>query len=104
MLSTDDEGVSRSQLTEEFERAVLTYNLSYADLKELVRNSIEYSFAPGRELLERSQVRASAAAPCAAGERPRRAAIISKRTKKRGSRRISKSDSRLSKGTKELRD
>ena len=47
VLSTDDEGVSRSQLTEEFQRAVLTYNLSYADLKELVRNSIEYSFAPG---------------------------------------------------------
>ena len=46
-LSTDDEGVSRSQLTEEFERAVLTYNLTYADLKEMARNSIEYSFAPG---------------------------------------------------------
>jgi adenosine deaminase len=46
-LSTDDEGVSRSQLTEEFKRAVLTYNLTYTDLKEMVRNSIEYSFAPG---------------------------------------------------------
>lgn len=46
-LSTDDEGVSRSQLTEEFQRAVLTYNLSYTALKEMVRNSIEYSFAPG---------------------------------------------------------
>jgi adenosine deaminase len=46
-LSTDDEGVSRSQLTEEFERAVLTYNLTYTDLKEMVRNSLEYSFAPG---------------------------------------------------------
>ncbi|HWE48173.1 MAG TPA: hypothetical protein VG273_00185 [Bryobacteraceae bacterium] len=46
-LSTDDEGVSRSDLTEEFQRAVLTYKLSYADLKEMVRNSLEYSFAPG---------------------------------------------------------
>jgi adenosine deaminase len=46
-LSTDDEGVNRSQMTEEFQRAVLTYNLSYSDLKEMVRNSIEYSFAPG---------------------------------------------------------
>ncbi|HVY92026.1 MAG TPA: hypothetical protein VHA14_04725 [Bryobacteraceae bacterium] len=44
-LSTDDEGVSRSDLTQEFERAVLTYQLSYADVKQLVRNSIEYSFA-----------------------------------------------------------
>jgi adenosine deaminase len=47
-LSTDDEGVSRSQLTEEFQRAVLSYNLTYNDLKELVRNSIEYSFAQGK--------------------------------------------------------
>jgi adenosine deaminase len=46
-ISTDDEGVARSQLTAEFERAVLTYNLTYADLKEMVRNSLEYSFAPG---------------------------------------------------------
>lgn len=47
VISTDDEGVSRTHLTQEFERAVLTYNLSYADVKELVRNSLEYSFAPG---------------------------------------------------------
>jgi adenosine deaminase len=44
-LSTDDEGVSRSDLTQEFERAVMTYQLSYADVKQLARNSIEYSFA-----------------------------------------------------------
>ncbi|HEY4088509.1 MAG TPA: hypothetical protein VGM43_21405 [Bryobacteraceae bacterium] len=44
-LSTDDEGVSRSDLTQEFERAVTTYQLSYADVKQLARNSIEYSFA-----------------------------------------------------------
>ncbi len=46
-LSTDDEGVSRSHLTEEYARAVLTYRLSYADLKEIVRNSLGYSFLPG---------------------------------------------------------
>lgn len=51
-LSTDDEGVSRSDLTQEFERAVLTYQLSYADVKQLVRNSIEYSFAPAEEKSE----------------------------------------------------
>ncbi len=43
-LSTDDEGVSRSDLTLEYERAVLDYNLTYSDLKEIVRNSLEYSF------------------------------------------------------------
>jgi adenosine deaminase len=51
-LSTDDEGVSRSDLTEQYERAVLTYHLSYADVKQLARNSIEYSFAPPAEKAE----------------------------------------------------
>jgi adenosine deaminase len=43
-LSTDDEGVSRSNLTLEYQRAVMEYNLTYSDLKEIVRNSLEYSF------------------------------------------------------------
>ena len=66
-LSTDDEGVSRSQLTEEFARAVLTYNLSYADLKELVRNSIEYSFAPGGSYWKDRRY-GSIAPPCISGK------------------------------------
>jgi adenosine deaminase len=65
-LSTDDEGVSRSQLTEEFERAVLTYNLTYADLKEMVRNSLEYSFAPGASYWKDRKYGTSVA-PCASG-------------------------------------
>jgi adenosine deaminase len=48
-ISTDDEGVSRTHLTEEYTRAALTYNLSYADLKQMARNSIEYSFVEERE-------------------------------------------------------
>jgi adenosine deaminase len=48
-LSTDDEGVSRSHLTVEYQRAVLTYGLSYADIKQLASNSIEYSFAAPTE-------------------------------------------------------
>jgi adenosine deaminase len=43
-LSTDDEGVARSHLTQEYLRAVLTYKLSYADVKEMVANSIHYAF------------------------------------------------------------
>jgi adenosine deaminase len=49
-LSTDDEGVSRIDLTREYVRAVETYTLTYADLKELVRNSLEYSFLGGGSL------------------------------------------------------
>ncbi|MCW3100620.1 MAG: adenosine deaminase [Chthonomonadaceae bacterium] len=49
-LNTDDEGINRSNLTMEFVRAVQTYHLSYAEVKELARNSIEYSFLPGDSL------------------------------------------------------
>ena len=44
-LWTDDEGVSRTHLTEEYLRSATIYDLSYADLKQIARNSIEYSFA-----------------------------------------------------------
>jgi adenosine deaminase len=49
-LSTDDEGISRIDLTHEYVRAVESYDLSYADLKHIVRNSLEYSFLPGPSL------------------------------------------------------
>jgi adenosine deaminase len=48
-ISTDDEGVSRSDMTREYQRAVETYGLSYPELKRIVRNSIEYSFLPADE-------------------------------------------------------
>jgi adenosine deaminase len=49
-LSTDDEGVLRTNLTEQFQLAVLNYHFSYLTLKQLVRNSINYSFLPGAGL------------------------------------------------------
>jgi adenosine deaminase len=49
-LSTDDEGVSRIDLTNEYARAAETYNLRYADLKKLARTSLEHSFLPGASL------------------------------------------------------
>lgn len=49
-LSTDDEGVSRSDFTAEFVRAVEDYGLSYAKLKTMVRNSLHFSFLPGPSL------------------------------------------------------
>lgn len=47
-IATDDEGVSRSDLTREYTRAIESYGLSYAQVKRLVRNSLEYSFAEPR--------------------------------------------------------
>lgn len=49
-LSTDDAGIERIDLTHEYVRAVETYGLTYPELKELVRNGIEYSFLPGSSL------------------------------------------------------
>src|SRR5262249_36213928 len=49
-LSTDDEGVSRIDITHEYERAVQTYALKYADLKNMARTGIEHSFLPGASL------------------------------------------------------
>jgi len=49
-LSSDDEGVSRIDLTHEYVRAVQTYDLHYADLKRMVRTSLEHSFLPGGSL------------------------------------------------------
>ncbi len=65
-LSTDDEGVSRTHLTEEYQRAAVTYDLTYADLKDMVRNSLEYSFAEGASYWQDGSYR-SPVARCAAG-------------------------------------
>jgi adenosine deaminase len=43
-LATDDAGVSRSDITHEYLRAVETYHLTYSDLKKMARASIAYSF------------------------------------------------------------
>ena len=49
-LSTDDEGVSRIDITHEYTRAVLDFNLTYLDLKKMARTSLEHSFLPGASL------------------------------------------------------
>ena len=45
VIATDDEGVSRSDMTHEYLRAVQGYALAYRDLKNIVRNSVQFSFA-----------------------------------------------------------
>ncbi len=49
-LSTDDEGVSRIDLTHEYVRAALEYNLTYDNLKKLARTGMEHDFLPGASL------------------------------------------------------
>jgi len=54
-LSTDDPGVLRTNLTEQYKKAILSYDFSYFEIKNLVRNSISYSFLPGKSLWEDDQ-------------------------------------------------
>ena len=49
-LATDDEGVSRSEMTHEYVRAVQEQNISYRQLKAMARNSLQYAFVEGGAL------------------------------------------------------
>jgi adenosine deaminase len=53
-LSSDDEGVSRINLTHEYVRAATTYPLTYSDFKQMVRTALEHSFLAGDSLWEQS--------------------------------------------------
>lgn len=50
VLATDDAGVSRGDMTTEWQRAVEEHGVTYEDLKWFARNSIEYSFLEGASL------------------------------------------------------
>lgn len=67
-LATDDEGVARSDMTHEWLRAVETYNLSYAELKRMARDSLDHSFLPGESLWVDGKQRR--AIPACAGDHP----------------------------------
>lgn len=69
VLSTDDEGVSRSDMTNEYLRAATEQGLRYADLKSMARASLEYSFLPGASLWQDGKVGTRAAA-CRMGTAP----------------------------------
>jgi adenosine deaminase len=64
-LSTDDEGVSRIDLTHEYTRAAIEFNLSYLDLKSSARTSLEHSFLPGASLWQRPDVFTQTVPACA---------------------------------------
>ncbi len=51
-LNTDDEGVARSNLSQEYVRAAQEHNLSYATFKEIARNALEYSLLAGESIFE----------------------------------------------------
>ena len=64
-LSTDDEGVSRINLTHEYVRAVQTYGLHYSDLKQMIRTGMNHSFQQGESLWQNFDSFKSVAVACA---------------------------------------
>ncbi len=67
-LSSDDEGVARSDMTHEYLRAVESYPLPYTELKRMTRQSIEHSFLPGQSLWAETKGAFKPAAACASDE------------------------------------
>ncbi len=49
-LSTDDQGITLADLTTQYVLAAQEFELSYATLKNFSRNSMTYSFLPGKSL------------------------------------------------------
>ncbi len=65
-LCTDDEGVSRIDLTHEYVKGVQEQNLEYADLKQSARTSLEHSFLAGPSLYIEQDHYAHKVAACSA--------------------------------------
>jgi adenosine deaminase len=61
VLATDDPGVSRGDLTQEYVRAVTEHHLTYTDLRQISRDSLTYSFIEGESLWDESGARPIAA-------------------------------------------
>jgi adenosine deaminase len=64
-LNTDDEGVSRIDLTHEYTRAALEYKLSYKELKDMARTGIAHTFLPGADLWAKPDSFTAVVAACA---------------------------------------
>jgi adenosine deaminase len=64
-LSTDDEGVSRINMTHEYVRLAETYALPYREIKKMVRDGIEHTFLPGDSLWNAPEAFGHPVAACA---------------------------------------
>jgi adenosine deaminase len=64
-LSTDDQGVARSDMTHEYLRAAEGYALPYTELKRMARQSLEHSFLPGKSLWSQTKPQFQRGAACA---------------------------------------
>ena len=67
-LATDDEGVSRSEISREFLKAAEEQGLGYNQLKTMARTSLQYAFLPGSSLWQ--EARKFVPAPVCAKDAP----------------------------------
>lgn len=68
-ISTDDEGVSRIDLTHEYMRLARTYQVPYFEIRQASRNSLTYSFLDGDSLWDSEECQADLSAGRAPGNR-----------------------------------
>ncbi len=64
-LSTDDQGVSRIDLTHEYVRAAMDFHLGYPELKQMARTSLEHAFLEGASLWRSPDIFNEPVAACA---------------------------------------
>lgn len=50
VLSTDDEGILRTNLSLQYVEAVLSHGLDYKTIKQINRNALTYAFLPGKSI------------------------------------------------------
>ena len=50
MLSTDDEGILLTNLTQQYVTAATVHKIDYANIKDMNRNALTYSFLPGKSI------------------------------------------------------
>lgn len=81
-LATDDPGVSRDDMTNQYMRAVQEQGLTYEQLKQIARNSLEYSFVEGASLFANHDY-AMVAAACTHEESPECVSFLTANTKAR---------------------
>jgi len=82
-LSTDDEGVSRIDLTHEYARAATEFALGYTQLKKMARTGVEHSFLPGESLWVDPAAFTRVRGECAKGASPDCKAFLGKSAKAR---------------------
>lgn len=81
-LATDDQGVARSEMPREYQKAVQEQGLGYADLKEIARTSLRHAFVEGDGAWREGRTFTPVAdcAPAAGGWRGSRCAALAARS------------------------